>query len=162
MIQVDQPAAIAIVAVAATVAVGWGAFLSVRSATRGPGWALAHLDASGRWLMGGLAVGAVITLVVRPPWAGLAVTYIVGVVWWLSTMLRRNLIRVEAAGGFGEVPVDRRAAILRRARRLLVFGGLALVAIALATGDLTGVTGLFALALAVALLGAAALLRIPE
>ena len=162
MIEVDQPAAIALVGVAATLAVGWGAFLSVRSATRGPAWALAHLSASGPWLVAGLIAGAAITVAVRPPWAGLAVTYVVGVVWWLSAMLKRNLIRVEEAGGFGEVPVARRAAILRRARRLLVFGGLALVGIALATGDLGGVTSLFALVLAVALLAAAAFIRIPE
>lgn len=161
MIEVDQPAAIALVGVAATAAVGWGAVLSVRSATRGPAWALAHLTAAGPWMVLALIVGAAVTVGVRPPWAGLGVTYVVGVVWWLTTMLRRSLIRLEAAGGFGDVPLARRVAILRRARRLLGLGGAALVVVAVATGDPTGVTGIFALVLAAVLVGTAALIRIP-
>ncbi|GEM_PF-3228676 len=162
MIQVGQAGAIALVGAAALVAVGWGAFLSVRSAVRGPAWALDHLTGAGRWMLVGLVVGGAVTVLVRPPWAGLAVTYVVGVVWWLTSMLRRNLIRVEAAGGFGEVSPTRRAQILRRARRLLGMGAGALVAIAVLTGDLTGVTAVFALGLAGVLTVAAVGLRIPD
>ncbi len=159
MIELGRTGAVALVGLATAVAVGWGAYLSVRSATRGPAWALAHLGGAGRWLLAGLVAGLAATVLVRPPWAGLAVSYISGVVWWLSSMLRRNLARLEAAGGFGEVPAARRAEILRRVRRLLGGGAAALVAIAVASG---GAVGVVALGLGAVLAVAAVALRIPD
>ena len=155
MIEIGQDGAILIAGLAAVAAVAWGANLSVRSAVRGPAWALSHLSGAMRYLVGGFAVGAAITILIRPPWAGLAVTYVAAMVWFLATMLRRNLIRVEAAGGFVEVPAERRAQIVTKARRFLYLGAALLAAVGLAAGAQSGAAGWVTLVMAVVLAGTA-------
>jgi len=155
LIEVGQDGALIVAGMAAVAAVAWGANLSVRSATRGPAWALGHLSEAMRYLVGGFLVGAVVTFLIRPPWAGLAVTYVAAMVWFLATMLRRNLIRVEAAGGFVDVPAERRAQIVTTARRFLYLGALLLGAAGLAAGTQSGPAAWVTLAMALVLAGTA-------
>ncbi len=159
MIDLGQDGAIIIAGLAAVAAVAWGANLSVRSAVRGPAWALAHLSGANRYLVGGFLVGAAVTFLVRPPWAGLAVTYVAAMVWFLAAMLRRNLIRVDAAGGFVEVAAERRAEIVGKARRFLNLGAAVLAVAGLVAGLDSGPAAWVTLAMAVVLAGTALGLR---
>jgi len=114
---------LALIGLGAFGAVAWGALLSVRSARRGPAWALAHVRRAGP-LFAGLAVaGLTVTLVLRPRWVGASLTYTAVVVWVLAVALRRSLARVEREVGFGQVPAERRGWLLERARWVFFAGG---------------------------------------
>lgn len=159
MIRLTPAATIAVVSLAALLVVGWGASVSVRSATRGPAWALQHLRHSSAVVTAGLVLGVVVLAAVRPVWVGLTVFYMAAMAWWLTTSLRRNLERVEASG-FDEVPTERRRELVARARRWMV-GGAAVIG-AVAVFDLAGggtAAWPFTLALAAVLALSAALLR---
>jgi hypothetical protein len=132
VLEIGSEGATLLVGVAAVLAVGWGALLSVRSAVRGPAWALGHLSQASRVVPIALLVGTVAVFLVRPLWVGFAWLYIGGLVWWLSGLLRRNLVRLEAAGAFAEVPFEARVRIVRRARTMLLIGGGLLLALGLA------------------------------
>ncbi len=140
--------------VIAVSAVGWGAVLSVRSAVRGPEWALSHVRAVRRMLLV-VAAGLAVVFLVDPVWAGLAVVYVTALVWWLSGALRRNLERVEATGGFVEIPAESRRRIVRRSRGFLVAAGVLLFAIAAVAVE-SGATAVVIGAFGLVLLGTAA------
>lgn len=158
MLEVGSEGAVLLVGVAAVLAVGWGALLSVRSAVRGPAWALSHLESANRIVPLALLVGTVGVFAVRPLWVGFAWLYIGGLVWWLSGLLRRNLIRLDAAGALAEVPAEARVRIVRRARTMLLIGGGLLLAIGLAAFS-QGATAWVTAALGAVLLVTAGVIR---
>lgn len=131
MIELNPEAALLVVGLAFVAVVGWGASISIRSASRGPRWALGHLAAVRPVLVGGVVLGLVVTVAVRPLWAGLAVVYMAFTVLFLSAMLRRSLIRLDASGGLDDLPMVRRREIVRRARRMILVAGIVLAAVGL-------------------------------
>jgi hypothetical protein len=137
VIQLGQEAALVVVGVAVTVVAAWGSSVSVRSAARGPTWALGHLAAVRPWVFGGVLAGLLLTGVVRPLWVGLVVLYVAMTVLFLSTMLRRALVRLEEAGGLDELPIERRREIVGRARRTIAIAGVVIGAIGVG-GSLAG------------------------
>lgn len=141
-----------IVAIAALLVTGWGAYLSVNAATKGPGWALGHLQRALPVAVGSLLLAGVAALIVRPFWVGLALLYVLGVTAWLIDRQRRVLRAIESEHGFGEVSPERRAEILHRVRVWCLGGAAILVVIALAVSSTVGPLGLGLLAPA-ALLG---------
>lgn len=125
MIELGSQAAAVVVGVAVIAVAAWGSSISVRSAARGPRWALEHLATVRRFVTGGMLAGVLLTVAVRPVWTGLAVLYVALTVLLLATMLRRALTRLEDSGGLDQLPLERRTEIVARARRLiLVAGGL--------------------------------------
>jgi hypothetical protein len=132
VIDLGLDAAVVAVGAALVLVVGWGAWLSTRSAVRGPAWALAHLGPAGRAAPVGVGFGLLVTAAVRPLWVGAGVVYAAGMAWWLIVMLRRSLVRLEALGGLEEMPLDRRRAIVARARTGLLATGAALAVVGLA------------------------------
>lgn len=112
-----------LVGLGAFAAIAWGALLSVRSARRGPSWALAHVRRAVPVLAALAMAGLASTLVLRPRWVGASLTYAAVVVWVLAVALRRTLARVEREIGFGQVPVDRRGWLLARARWVYFIAG---------------------------------------
>lgn len=157
LVAVGQEGAVLLVGAAAVAALGWGAILSVRSAVRGPEWALEHVRTVRRLLPIVIAAGVGVVFVVSPVWAGLAVLYVTALVWWLSGSLRRNLERIDAEGGFAPIPAESRTRIVRRARGLLVVAGILLLAIA-AAGVGSGMTAVVTAVLGLVLVGAAGVL----
>jgi hypothetical protein len=129
VIVVGPDAALVIVGLAVTVVVAWGSSISIRSAARGPRWALEHLASVRPVVLGGIAAGLVLTFLVRPLWVGLAVLYVALTVLLLAATLRRALLRLEEAGGLDELPIERRRQIVRRARTLILAAGVVLAAI---------------------------------
>lgn len=157
LVTIGQEGAVLLVGVIAVSAVGWGAVLSVRSAIRGPAWALSHVRAVRRMLPLVVAAGLAVVFLVDPVWAGLAVVYVTALVWWLSGALRRNLERVEATGGFVEIPAESRRRIVRRSRGFLAAAGVLLFAIAAVAVE-SGATAVVVGALGLVLLGTAGVL----
>jgi hypothetical protein len=157
LVAVGQEGAVLLVGFVAVAAVAWGAVLSVRSAVRGPEWALDHMRTVRRFLPILIAAGIAVVFLVSPVWAGLAVVYVTALVWWLSGSLRRNLERIEGEGGFAPIPPESRHRIVRRARGLLVVAGILLLAIA-AVGIGSGMTALVTASLGLVLMAAAGLL----
>ena len=139
MIAVGPDAALMIVGMAATVVVAWGSSISIRSAARGPRWALGHLATVRPFVLGGVVAGLVLTLVVRPLWVGLAVLYVALTVLLLAAMLRRALVRLDEAGGLDDLPIERRRLIVRRSRTLILVTGVVLAAVG--TGGVVGGAG---------------------
>ncbi|MEX1003795.1 MAG: hypothetical protein WD990_04525 [Acidimicrobiia bacterium] len=129
MISVGPDTALVIVGIAVAVVVAWGSSISIRSAARGPRWALAHLATVRPVVLGGVAAGLLLTFLVRPLWVGLAVLYVAMTVLLLAAMLRRALVKLEDAGGFDDLPLERRRHIVRRARTLILIAGVVLAAI---------------------------------
>jgi hypothetical protein len=157
MIGVSADVAIAVAGLVAVVAVGWGANLSVRSATNGPEWALEHLSGlRGLWpvLIG---LGVVSMVMFSPIWLGLALSYIVATVWFLSASLLRNLHRIQNLDGFVDIGVDRRTRIVSRARRYLIAGGVFMGGLG-ALGVGVGFIGWIAILMGLVLVGTALLL----
>ena len=150
MIDVGPDAALVIVGIAVTIVVAWGSSISIRSAARGPRWALDHLATVRPAVMGGVAVGLGLTVFVRPLWVGLAVLYVALTVLLLAAMLRRALVKLDEAGGLDDLPIEQRRHIVRRARTLILIAGVVLAAIG--TGGT--VAGAGAVAWIPALLGA--------
>jgi hypothetical protein len=126
VIELQPEAATMVVGVAAILVSAWGAALSIRSAARGPRWALGHISSIRPVIVGGLGFGLVLLVAVRPAWAGLAVMYVAATALLLSVMLRRGLTRLDALGGLDDLPIERRRAIVQRARRLILGAGLVL------------------------------------
>lgn len=159
MIELGQDAAVLVVGLAAVAAVGWSSYVSVRSAAAGPAWALAHLARLRPvWIV--LAVAGLVSLVaVTPVWAGMGILYILAAVVFLSSTLRKSLMRLEALDGFDELPLERRMRIVGRARRLLLILGLVLAILGgWALTASAGTVALIVLALGATLMGTAALL----
>jgi hypothetical protein len=129
VIVVGPDAALVIVGIAVTIVVAWGSSISIRSAARGPRWALDHLATVRPVVMSGVVAGLVLTVLVRPLWAGLAVLYVALTVLLLAAMLRRALVKLEEAGGLEELPLDQRRHIVQRARTLILIAGVVLAAI---------------------------------
>jgi hypothetical protein len=126
MIDLGVEGALVVVGGAVMAVIAWGASLSIRSASRGPRWALAHLVTTRPAVFGGIVIGLALTVLVRPLWAGLAVLYAALTVLLLSAMLRRTLIRLDEAGGLEALPLERRRHIVRRARTLILVAGVVL------------------------------------
>lgn len=137
MIALGTETALLVVGVAVTIVVAWGSSVSIRSAARGPRWALDHVASVRPFIVGGVATGLFLTVVIRPLWVGLAVLYVALTVVLLAAMLRRALLRLEAAGGLEELPLARRQHIVRRARSLILGAGLVLAAVGVG-GTLAG------------------------
>ncbi|MEX2280374.1 MAG: hypothetical protein WEA76_09850 [Acidimicrobiia bacterium] len=129
MIELGPDFALVIVGVAVSVVAAWGSSISIRSAARGPRWALDHLARIRPFLFGGVVAGVFLTIVVRPLWAGLATLYVALTMLFLAAMLRRTLLRLDDAGGLGELPIERRRKIVQRARTLILVAGVVLAAI---------------------------------
>ena len=129
MVVVGPDAALVIVGIAVTIVVAWGSSISIRSAARGPRWALGHLATVRPYVLGGVAAGLVLAFVVRPLWVGLAVLYVALTVLLLAATLRRALVKLEDAGGLDDLPIERRRHIVRRARSLILIAGVVLAAI---------------------------------
>ena len=131
MISIGADAALFIVGVAVTVVAAWGSSISIRSASRGPRWALEHLAAIRPYVFGAVVVGLLLTIAVSPLWTGLAVLYVTLTVLLMAAMLRRALVRLEEAGGLDELPVERRRQIVQRSRTVILIAGAVLTAIGL-------------------------------
>jgi hypothetical protein len=161
MIALGPDAALVVAGLAAILAVGWGANLSVRSAANGPQWAMEHLTGLRRLWPGLIALGAAAMVVFSPIWVGLSVIYIVAALWFLSATLLRNLHRLHTLEGFVDIGIERRTEILARARRYLIGGGIVLGL--LGAASLTyGIIGWVAILLGAVLVGTALLLTAPE
>jgi hypothetical protein len=157
VIGVSADVAIAVAGLMAVVAVGWGANLSVRSATNGPEWALEHLSRLRRLWPALVGVGVVSIALFSPIWLGLSLIYIVATVWFLSASLLRNLHRIQNLDGFVDIGVDRRSMIVSRARRYLVGGGV-LIGLLGAISVGFGVIGWVAILMGLVLVGTALML----
>ncbi len=131
MFELSPDAALFVLGLAVVVVVAWGASISVRSASRGPRWALDHLAMVRPAIFGGVFLGLALTAAVRPLWVGLAVLYVALTVLLLSSMLRRSLTRLEVAGGLEELPLERRQEIVRKARAMILISGLVLAGVGL-------------------------------
>ena len=83
-------------------------------------------------MAGGVGVGAMAAIAVRPVWVGLSVVYVSAAVLFLSVLLRRSLLRLAQSGGLDELPIERRVEIVSRAKRLFSIAGGALALIGLA------------------------------
>lgn len=148
-----------VVGIAVTAVAAWGSSISVRSAARGPRWALDHLARVRPFVLGGVLIGLALTVLARPVWAGLAVLYVAMTVLLLATMLKRALLRLQESGGLEDLPIERRREIVVRARRLILAAGVLLAAIgagavaagAGAVGWIPGLLGLTLIVTAVAL-----------
>jgi hypothetical protein len=151
-LEVDPVVGLWIVGVATLVVTGWGAYLSVNAAAKGPAWALGHLSRALPVGIVGLVLSGLAALLVRPFWVGLALLYVTGVATWLISRQRRLLQTIEAEHGFGEVSPERRSEILHRVRVWCLGGAFVLVVISLAVSSTIGPIGLGLLAPA-ALLG---------
>lgn len=117
------------VGMAVTVVAAWGSSVSIRSAARGPRWALDHLAGIRPWVIGGILAGLALTAGLRPLWVGLVVLYLALTVAFLGAMLRRALARLEEAGGLDELPLERRREIVGRARRTIAVAGVVIAAV---------------------------------
>ncbi|HSJ29041.1 MAG TPA: hypothetical protein VLB67_12600 [Acidimicrobiia bacterium] len=137
MIQLGQEAALLVIGIAVTVVAAWGSSVSIRSAARGPRWALDHLASVRPWVVGGVLIGLVLAAAVRPLWVGLVVLYVALTVVFLAAMLRRALVRLEEAGGLDDLPIERRREIVARARRTIGIAGVVIGAIGVG-GSLAG------------------------
>ena len=137
MIELGPEAGLVIVGLAVTVVAAWGSWMSIRSAARGPRWALAHLATVRPFGLAGVVAGLVLSVAISPLWAGLAVLYVAVTVLALSAMLRRALVRLDTAGGLDELPLDSRRQIVRRARLLILGAGVVLAAVG-AGGTMAG------------------------
>lgn len=82
-------------------------------------------------------MGVFASLVVRPLWVGLSVVYVAVSVMFLAVLLRRSLIRLAESGGLEDLPLERRMAIVSRAKRMFAIAGGVLTLIGLA-GIATG------------------------
>jgi hypothetical protein len=161
VIAVTADIAIAVAGLVAVVAVGWGANLSVRSATRGPEWALQHLSRLRRVWPALIGVGVVSLVMFRPIWVGLSLIYIVATVWFLSASLLRNLRRIQDLDGFVDIGDERRARIVSKARRYLIAGGV-LIGLLGAISIGFGVIGWVAILMGLVLVGTALRLGAPD
>lgn len=130
----------------------WGGLVSVRAATRGPQWALDYLKKSYPIVMVLVVAGIAVTLLVSPGWVGVSLVYVTGIIAWMSRSVSKSLEKVSVAGTFEPLPADRQAAILSRASRWLLIGGVALVAVAIFDFTWRGWPAAFDLILAAALL----------
>ena len=114
--------------VLAALAVGaglWAAHVTVSSTTRGPDWALGALPGSFRWSLVLGVIGIVVAVVVAPVWVGLGVAYLAGVVAWTARAVGNGLRRLQEAGAYEPLPVERQAAMVGRVGMwLLVVGAL--------------------------------------
>ena len=103
MIGLDQAVATAVLGAVAVAVAIWGVWLSVGSSRQGPAWALSQL---GRWRRAApllLIGGGLATLVFEPFWMGIGVVYIAAVAWWLTSSVRRSLLRtLEVFGDLGD------------------------------------------------------------
>lgn len=129
MIEIGSDAALLVLGAAISTVAAWGSSISIRSASRGPRWALDHLGSIRPLVLGGVLVGIVLTLLVRPVWTGLAVSYVAITVLLLAALLRRALTRLDEHGGLEELPIERRRQIVARARRMILGAGVILAAI---------------------------------
>jgi hypothetical protein len=130
----------------------WGGMVSVRAATRGPQWALDYLK---RWnpnLLGLVVVSVGVLFMVSPGWVGVSLIYVSGIIAWMGRSVVKSLEKVRADGKFEPIPPDRQAAILSRASKWLLIGGMAIVVVAVFDYTWRGWPALFDLALAAALL----------
>lgn len=137
MIELGSETALVVVGIAVITVTAWGSSISVRSAARGPRWALDHLARVRPFVFAGVASGLILTVVARPIWAGLAVLYVALTVLLLATMLKRALFRLEESGGLEDLPIERRREIVSRARRLILVAGVLLAVVGIGSG-LTG------------------------
>ena len=161
MIALGPDAALVVAGIAAILAVGWGANLSVRSAANGPQWAMEHLTGLRRLWPGLIGLGVLAMVVFSPIWVGLAVIYIVAALWFLSATLLRNLHRLHTLEGFVDIGLERRTEILAKARRYLIGGGVVLGV--LGAASLTyGIVGWVPILLGAVLVGTALLLTAPN
>ncbi len=130
----------------------WGGLVSVRAATRGPGWALDHLKRARPVSVTLMLVGIAVLFLVGPSWVGLALIYVFGIIAWMARSVARSLEKVRQLGGFVPLPPDRQAAILARASRWLLIGGSVILLVAIVDLSWRGWPALFDLLLAAALL----------
>lgn len=111
-------------------AAAWASWVSVRSAVRGPGWALGHFRSTARFTVPAAILSAVVVVVLRPVWVGLSIGYTVAAVALLAWAAGRRLERLAALGGFDPLDSARRGAIVLAARRALILGGAVLIGVA--------------------------------
>jgi hypothetical protein len=130
----------------------WGGMVSVRAATRGPQWALDYLKRWNPILLGLVVVSVAVLLLVSPGWVGVSLIYVSGIIAWMGRSVAKSLERVRATGKFEPLPPQRQAAILSRASKWLLIGGMAIVVVAVLDFTWRGWPAVFDLALAAALL----------
>ena len=163
MITLQTGGATAAVGVVALLVAAWGAWLSLESSRRGPGWALAVVERwrPMPWIV--VVVGGVALVAVDPVWVGAGILYVGLVVLVLTSMLRRSLGRVhEAYGGFDPSAASR-PALGPSAGRALLAGGAVIAGLGVWDVAVRGWSGVFALGLAACLaaVGATLLRRSP-
>lgn len=162
MITLAPDAGLLVVGAFVVGAAGWGSLVSIRSAARGPAWALEHLRAVRPVVVGSTLAGLALSVLVRPVWVGLSALYVAVAVGALTVMLRRTLQRLEQAGGMEPLSYERRRAIVSRARRLLIVSGATLVVIGVAGAVAGSAVGWVTLSLGATLVATAALLSADE
>jgi hypothetical protein len=118
-------AAVAVFGGIVVAVVGGAAWFSVRSAVRGPRWALARAPIARAAGVVLLVLGIGLWMFGGQPWLGLATVYLAAMVLLMGFLLRRSLSRVEALGALDDVSAGVRADVLRRAKLGLAAGGAA-------------------------------------
>ncbi len=149
MIQLGPAAATVAVGAATILVASWGAWISLGSSRRGPGWALAQLE---RWQPASGAVallGALAMLAFDPFWMGVAVAYIGAVAWWLTRTVRRHLLRARSL--YGELSSPAGTGVNRRLSAYVLAGAAGLGVIAIWDTVERGWVGSFGIALALVL-----------
>ena len=130
----------------------WGGLISARAATRGPQWALDHLEKSYPVMLALVVASIAVMVLVSPGWVGVSLVYVTGIIAWMARSVSKSLEKVRAAGTFEPIPPGRQSVILARASRWLLIGGAVIVLISIFDYTRRGWPALFDLALAAVLL----------
>jgi hypothetical protein len=77
------------------------------------------------------AIGIVVAVMVAPVWVGLGVVYLAGTVAWTARAVGNGLRRLQEAGGYEPLPVERQAAMVGRVGMWLLVVGVLGIAVAL-------------------------------
>jgi hypothetical protein len=134
----------------AALAVGsglWAAQVTVNTTTRGPDWAMNRLPGVFRSSLVAGALGILVALLAEPSWIGLGVTYLAGVVAWTARSVARALQRIQDAGAYEPLPVERQAVLVGRTGLWLIVIGALGVAIVVFDFEARGAGALWDIAL---------------
>ncbi len=107
----------------------WGSYVGIRSADRGPVWAVPHLRKATSLLLAASAMGVVAAALAEHAWLGVALAYVAGVGYWIGRGVLKTMIRVDAPARTELLPPERTAALLEKTSRTLLTAGGALLVV---------------------------------